>query len=133
MTKRPSISPKVMVSVAIKQAEHGEIPCPLCGTGIASFEARVLEHMTPHELGGSSEEENLRWLHKECAALKTNGSKATSADGDLHRIAKAKRLERARQAHEDAVLGKHEPKPIKLKPRIPSRPFPKRGKQNADA
>lgn len=128
MTKRPHISPKLMVSVAIKQAEHGEIPCPLCGTGIASFEARVLEHMVPHELGGSSDEDNLRWVHTECAKLKTNGNGVTSADGDLHKIAKAKRLERARKAHEDAVLGKFEPKPIKFKSRIPSRPFQKRAK-----
>lgn len=129
MTNRPHISSKVMVSVAIKQAEHGEIPCPLCGTGIASFEARVLEHMTPHELGGSSDEGNLRWVHRECAALKTNGGKATSADGDLHKIAKAKRLERARKAHEDAVLGKFEPKTGKPKLRpFPSRPFSKRAR-----
>lgn len=92
--KRPSISPRVMVNVAIEQAMNAEIECPLCGIGLAAMDARILEHMVPHQLGGASDETNLRWVHKECAARKTNGNKATAAGGDIHKIAKTKRLQK---------------------------------------
>jgi len=149
MTKRPNIPAHVRVNVAINQAEHGAIRCPICHTPLAAMDARVLEHMVPHELGGSSDETNLRFVHKECAATKTNGRKATVVDGDLHKIAKAKRLQRAHEAHEAAVLGKAVNPPIvighdnngspivlneasiayrKKGRRIPSHPFPKRVK-----
>lgn len=131
--KRPHIPAHVRVNVAINQAEHGEIRCPLCHTGLAAMDERVLEHMVPHELGGLSDETNLRWVHKDCALNKTNGGKATSASGDIHKIAKAKRLQRAKEAHEAAVLGKPAaPDEVtyafRKKRRIPSRPFPKRVK-----
>ncbi len=137
MSGRPSIPARVQVAVAISQAEHGGIICPLCGTQIIPSDKRVLEHMVPRMLGGSDEAENLRWVHHDCAKAKTNGNNATSADGDLHKIAKAKRLERARQAHEDAVLGKMNPEKSytyvkRLSRPIPSRPFPKRIKTNAN-
>ncbi len=91
MTKRPHISVKTKVDVAIIQA-GGCITCFLCGMPLYLGEPRILEHVVPHELGGSSETENLQWVHKECAAKKTNGNKATVAGGDIHKIAKAKRL-----------------------------------------
>ena len=117
--KRPHIPAHVRVNVAINQAEHGAIRCPICHTELAAMDERILEHMVPHELGGASDETNLRWVHKECAKVKTNGRKATVVDGDIHKIAKAKRLERARQAHEAIVLGEEEKTPGKIK----SRPF----------
>lgn len=131
MTKRPHIPANVRVNVAINQAEHGAIRCPICHTPLAAMDARVLEHMVPHELGGLSDETNLRWVHRECAATKTNGRRATVVDGDLHKIAKAKRLERAHAAHEAAVLGKPaktDEATVAYRRRIPSRPFPKRQK-----
>lgn len=115
--KRPHISAKTKVSVAIEQAMT--IPCPICWFPLTANDDRVLEHMVPHELGGSSEVENLRWVHKGCAAKKTNGNKATSADGDIHKIAKAKRLERARDVHKAIVSGTSEKPAGKIK----SRPF----------
>lgn len=111
--KRPYISVKTKVSVAIEQAMT--IPCPICWFPLTANDDRVLEHMVPHRLGGSSEVENLRWVHKACAAKKTNGTKATSAGGDLHKIAKAKRLEKARAAHEAIVSGTAEKPPGKIK------------------
>jgi hypothetical protein len=80
-----------MVNVAIEQA-GGWIRCALCSGPLRPEDPRILEHLVPHELDGSSDAENLRWVHKECAAKKTNGSRATSAGGDIHKIAKAKRL-----------------------------------------
>jgi len=90
VTKRPHISVKTKVSVAIEQAMT--ITCPLCWYPLTASDDRILEHMVPHELGGASDITNLRWVHKECAAKKTNGNKATVAGGDIHKIAKAKRL-----------------------------------------
>ena len=90
MTKRPHISVKTKVSVAIEQAMT--ISCPLCWYPLTAMDDRILEHMVPHEFGGASDLTNLRWVHKECAAKKTNGRKSTVADGDIHKIAKAKRL-----------------------------------------
>ncbi len=89
--KRPTIPHRVMVNVAIEQA-GGWIRCALCSGPLRPEDPRILEHLVPHELDGSSDAENLRWVHKECAAKKTNGSRATSAGGDIHKIAKAKRL-----------------------------------------
>jgi hypothetical protein len=90
--KRPHISTATKVSVAIRQGLGDSIWCAICKFQLFADDARILEHLVPHELGGSSEAENLRWVHKECAAKKTNGNKATSAGGDIHKIAKAKRL-----------------------------------------
>lgn len=96
----------------------------------------ILEHMVAREFYKDKEfadqPGNLAWVHKDCAAIKTNGRKSTVADGDLHKIAKAKRLQRAKELHEAAVLGKHfkSDQPYTFAKRksrpIPSRPFPTR-------
>lgn len=92
MTKRPHISDRTKVNVAIMQARGWVISCGLCQHDLNAGEPRVLEHMVPHELGGASDETNLRWVHKACADRKTKGHGATCADGDTHKIAKAKRI-----------------------------------------
>ena len=126
--KRPHISTATKVNVAIEQA-GGWIRCALCSGPLRPSEPRILEHLVPHELDGSSEAENLRWVHRECAGKKTNGSRATSAGGDIHKIAKAKRLEKARAAHEAIVSGAAEKPPGKIK----SRPFQGSRKFNGEA
>jgi len=131
MTKRPHISDKVKVSVAIAQSQFGCIMCPICHVMLYPDEPRILEHMVPHELGGKSDESNLRYVHAECARKKTNGNAATSADGDIHKIAKGKRLKREHEEHVARVLGKGEERQPYVRPRsrkIPSRPFPKKVK-----
>lgn len=115
MTTRPHISTRTRVDVAIAQA-GGWIICPLCAGPLRPDDERVLEHLVPHELGGSSESENLRWVHEACARRKTNGR------GDLHKIAKAKRLATAREAHE-AVLAGAPKTPGKIKSRGFDRTF----------
>jgi hypothetical protein len=92
VTKRPPISEKTKIAIAISQAQSGVIFCPICHTGISPDDERILEHMVPHEFGGPSTVDNLAWVHKGCAYVKTNGTKATCADGDIHKIAKAKRI-----------------------------------------
>lgn len=107
MSARPSIPARIQVSVAIRQAKSW-VQCPLCMVPLTSTDKRVLEHMVPRAtriaLGLDPDApEILAWVHKACADKKTNGSKATCADGDLHKIAKAKRLSKARAEHTAVV------------------------------
>lgn len=119
---RPTISVKDKVTVAIVQAQGGHIWCPLCGKALEPDAPRILEHMVVRAFTGSDETKYLAWVHKECADLKTFGSKATCAGGDIHKIAKAKRLSKARQAHDAIVKREAEKQAGKIK----SRGFDKR-------
>lgn len=119
MKRRPSIPVRVQVAVALKQAV--KVPCPLCGFHVDHTSERVLEHMVPRAWTESDGIEGLAWVHKACADKKTFGSGATVADGDLHKIAKVKRLAKARAEHEAIVAKLATRAPGKIK----SRPFPK--------
>lgn len=111
MTPRPHISVKDKVTVAIAQGQGGFIWCPLCSKPLDPMEPRILEHLVPRAWTGNDKVEFLAWVHKPCADLKTYGNKATCADGDIHKIAKADRI---------ADGGRKR----KCRP-IPSRPFGK--------
>ena len=113
---RKAIPVKVQVSVAIAQAYNATdcqgVQCPLCGIPIHPSAPRILEHMTPHAtrvaLGLDPDApDNLAWVHKVCADKKTNGTPATCASGDLHKIGKAKRLATARAVHDAVKRGEH--------------------------
>lgn len=56
----------------------------------------VIEHVIPLALGGADTQENKELRCKDCASKKTNGPRGshTSIDGDIHAIAKTKRLVR---------------------------------------
>lgn len=114
--KRRPVPPHLTVTVAILQAEGG-IKCPLCTFPLTADNARILEHMVPVKLGGGNTVDNLRWVHKACADRKTNGNAATAADGDLHKIAKAKRLAKAQEVHEAVLAGTHKRPPSRIKSR----------------
>ena len=104
--KRKAIPAHVKVSVAIRQSRsdrphwHGDgVVCPLCGWNLWEHEKRILEHMVPHAtmtaLGKDPDAiDNLAWVHAECAARKTNGTKATTAGSDKHMIAKGERFDK---------------------------------------
>jgi 5-methylcytosine-specific restriction enzyme A len=63
--------------------------CCLCGGIIDGTKERwIAEHIRPLELLGEDGGDNLAPAHKRCADAKTNGP-----DGDLAKIAKAKRRE----------------------------------------
>ena len=96
MSARLTISAKLQVSAAIAQSV--DFNCALCHMRLLYFEPRILEHMVPRAWTKDDGIANLRWVHKECADRKTFGNKATSAGGDLHKIAKVKRLRIARLA-----------------------------------
>lgn len=127
MSKRKAIPVRVQVSVAIRQANTSAqggcefFACALCRKVMYSHAPRVLEHMTPHAtmtaLGlDPDDENNLAWVHAECAAKKTNGTKATTAGSDKHMIAKAKRFDKINAGERSR---KRKGPPLK------SRPFPK--------
>lgn len=101
--KRPTISVKDKVTAAIAQAAGGYIFCPLCRKPLHSDDPRILEHMVARAFTGSDDVSLLAWVHKPCADQKTYGGKATCADGDIHKIAKAKRIAKAREAHAAVV------------------------------
>lgn len=93
MTARAYIPVSTKIDVALRQCGY----CPLCGQLLMPGQKRVLEHLVPRAtrlaLGLDPDApEILAWVHKACADLKTNGKQATCADGDIHKIAKAKRL-----------------------------------------
>lgn len=92
MSTRAHISVKRRVDVAINQAEASGIICPLCKYRLYADEPRILEHMVPHEFTKDNSVKNLRWVHKACADLKTDGPKHLKVAGDKSKIAKAKRL-----------------------------------------
>lgn len=105
----------MLVTVAILQA--GSIRCVLCNKPLTADMARVLEHMTPVALGGGNTIDNLRWVHRPCADRKTNGTAATCASGDLHKIAKAKRLAKAQEVHRAVLAGEVTREPSRMKSR----------------
>lgn len=105
----------MLVTVAILQA--GSIRCVLCNKPLTADMARVLEHLTPVAFGGGNTIDNLRWVHRPCADRKTNGNAATCADGDIHKIGKAKRLEKARAVHAAVLAGDYKREPGAIKSR----------------
>jgi hypothetical protein len=119
---RPTIPASVKVDVVINQA-GGSIRCPLCYGQLYVGDARILEHLTARQLGGPDVAGNLAYVHKACAATKTNGNKTTSAGGDIHKIAKVKRLAKAQETHAAIVAKTEAKKPGSMK----SRPWPKKG------
>lgn len=79
------------------------------------------DHIVPVAFGGTDDATNIKPICTTCHASKTYGNKATVASGDLHKIAKSKRLARAKEAHAAIVAKVEERKPSKIK----SRPFAK--------
>jgi hypothetical protein len=121
VTARAHISVKTRVDVAIRQAwAPGVLVCPLCPHALTADDERVLEHMTPHEFTKDNSVENLAWVHKACALKKTNGKAHVKVDGDLSKIAKAKRLAAGGRKRKGRAF------PTKQNHKWPSRSFPKR-------
>lgn len=102
---RPKFSVKFCVDVAL--AQSFETLCPWCKEVLEPGQPRILEHWTPRKMlrnpSNADKLSNMRYLHSDCAKEKTIGHRGTSnkgsvAGGDLHKVAKAKRLEKDRLA-----------------------------------
>lgn len=100
------------------------------------------EHILERALGGEDIPANCAYSLGEEHAVVTNGTKATTAGSSKQRIAKVKRLERARKAMEEANrrfvgkvrlfrVGGYDPDAPRPKRKIPSRPFAKLPKRQA--
>lgn len=112
--KRKAIPVRVHVDVAIAQAARDPrgVVCPLCNCPLQVEQPRVLEHLVTRAvrlaLGLDPDApEILAHVHKACADRKTYGNAATCADGDIHKIAKGKRLAVARAVHDAVKRGEH--------------------------
>ncbi len=81
-TPRKSLTP----TQRLKLFEKHKGICCLCGNKICAGEPWIDEHKRALGLAGSNDPENRAPAHVKCAELKTYGK-----DGDLARIAKAKR------------------------------------------
>jgi 5-methylcytosine-specific restriction enzyme A len=90
--------------------------CGICGGQIKAGEGWIDEHIIPLGLGGSNDLSNRAPVHAACADSKTHGK-----DGDVAKIAKAKRV---KMRH----LGISRPKQ-----KIASRGFPKFEKERPAA
>lgn len=113
--KRKFVSEVTAIRVAILQG--GTVPCYRCKKPLDPAGIINREHIVPLALGGSDDITNYAYSHGECHRVVTFGNKATVADGDIHKIAKAKRLAKARAAHEAILSGKAEKPAGKIKSR----------------
>lgn len=135
MTKRRTITARLARDIIIRQLAEGyatrdggcfHIACCLCGNAIHTLEKTQWEHITPLTLGGADDETNIRIAHDACSKSKTNGKAHDASNGDLHKIAKAKRIA-AREA-----LERGEAKAQKHKPKIQGRGFDKSLRKKMD-
>lgn len=81
-TKRKALTP----TQRLRLFEAHKGLCGICGAQIRAGEPWIDEHIIPLGLGGSNDTENRAPAHVQCAQSKTHGSQ-----GDVSRIAKAKR------------------------------------------
>lgn len=101
-TKRPSIGKSRRARIFLA---HDGV-CWLCKAKIGPEEPWDADHCIARELGGSDEDDNLAPAHKHCHKVKSKE--------DVRLIAKGNRL-----------IRKNGPVELrKVKPKIPSRPFP---------
>lgn len=142
MTARKALSQRAVIEVLIRQG--AVIPCFRCRVALKLEDVATVEreHKHPIALDGPDTVDNMAYSHggggMSCHSVQTNGTKATSAGGDKHKIAKAKRLEKARLAvvvpGYDLVEAEGAPRLRRKQsfPKgrgIPSRPFPKKAKK----
>lgn len=97
---------------------QGNVICPLCGQRLLPEHPVIREHLFALGRGGADDEKNMAYVHKECADLKTNGTKATTLKSDKFEIAKTKRLKNGPRPRKGREL--------KSRKKIQSRPFEKR-------
>jgi len=70
-------------------AQKGAVlPCFRCDVKFTCDDAIQKEHLHERALDGPDVWGNWRWSHKDCHAIATDGTKATTAGSSTHRIAK---------------------------------------------
>lgn len=134
MTARKRMTEREVIAILIRQ--KAVIPCCRCRVALTLEDVPSIEreHLHPIALGGADDVENAAYSHRDCHAVRTRGSGATTAGSDIGNIAKTKRLEKRRLAEEAydpyGDGGPLEPPPKRRKQSFPkgrkmqSRPFP---------
>lgn len=128
MSKRKAFTLKQLVEI---YRRYCAAQCAKCFV-MSPVGKMEMDHIHPVGLGGTNEPENIQFLCPNCHDLKTNGTKATSYGSDKHEIAKTKRivkrLAKLKKEREEEQKNKRAKQTPKSSRKIPSRPFPKRGK-----
>lgn len=101
MTERRRLSVTDKLRIMVRQAI-----CPLCGEKLGSIDNVEFDHAHALALGGADDLDNLRAAHIKCHAVKTFGTKATTAGSDIHAIAKGKRLKSKEEEFRSRILAK---------------------------
>jgi 5-methylcytosine-specific restriction endonuclease McrA len=133
MIERRKLTTLDKLKVVVAQAR-----CPLCNERLGDLEGLDFDHSTPLALGGVDAVENLQAVHRSCHKVKTAGPATTAAGGDVHKIAKTRRLAKREQEFRARLLTAPERTAVpaympadhadRPKTRWPKRPFPKRSK-----
>ncbi len=89
------------VTILARQAK-----CPKCGQPLGNVKGIDWHH--PNELAISKDDsvENRSGMHKDCHAVVTNGTKATSAGSSKHKVAKVRRLVKKGVRHGQKMAAK---------------------------
>jgi hypothetical protein len=136
---RKAIPDLVKLKVVIRQNSL----CATCGERLGKLEDTQFDHAPALQLRcwdpeakdtipPSNDVDHIFAKHTDCHAAKTFGSKASKRGGDVTEIARTKRIAKDTEAFRQRILAKSDPDielpPDRKKKRWPSRPFPKRGK-----
>jgi 5-methylcytosine-specific restriction endonuclease McrA len=84
---RRRFSEREVIETLIRQGV--QIACYRCGVNLYPVDAER-EHVVEIALGGKDDPTNCVYSHKECHAIITNGTPATTAGSSKHRIAKTR-------------------------------------------
>jgi hypothetical protein len=87
MTSRRKITTLDKLKIVVEQAR-----CPLCDGRLGSLDKLDFDHAQALALGGTDTLDNLRAVHRDCHAIKTFGSGATTRGADAGDIAHDRRL-----------------------------------------
>jgi hypothetical protein len=115
--RRKRFTEREVLTTLLMQGATIKCPAPGCGQPIMLGHIIERHHFHEIKLGGADIPQNCCYIHAECHAKITNGTKATTAGSSKHKIAKTKRLEAERLGTE----------PEKIKRKWPSRPIQSRG------
>lgn len=135
---RPTLTPKQKLTIMARYCRCPGLPemGVSCGSPLPSMTDCDFDHVHARALGGSDELDNYRPLCRECHKIKTFGrggeKRVSTADGDVGKIAKVRRLTKAQEENRRRMLAKDSGEEPARKSQWQSRPFPKRNKKTKE-
>jgi len=130
MSKRKAITERMKIDALLYRAfkQDAPITCARCGGVLVPAPDCIIQwdHGHPLGLGGPHHFTNLQPLHVDCHAAKTRGTGATTANSDIGKIAKERRIVRTgKMAVKKRTVLCFEGEEYELKQPHFKRPFPK--------